>query len=101
MVDEVEALRAENRRLRQELAALALAEERFRILFEHSFDAHLIFDHTGILDCNAAALKMLRCPDRAQVRALHPAVLSPELQPDGRSSLEKSVEMDATARARG
>lgn len=101
MVDELEALRAENSRLRLELGRLALAEERFRILFEHSFDAHLIIDDTGIADCNAAALAMLRCPDRDRVRALHPAVLSPERQPDGRLSLEKSVEMDALAQERG
>src|SRR4029079_2835361 len=30
-----------------------------------------------------------------------PAVLSPEYQPDGRHSLEKSKEMDATSRTRG
>lgn len=99
--DELAALRAENERLRGELAAMGQAEERFRVLFEHSADAHLIFDHTGILDCNGAALKMLRCDDRARLRHLHPAMLSPERQPDGRLSRDKSIEMDETARARG
>ena len=42
-----------------------LAEERFRILFEHSTHAHVIFDETGILDCNQAAVRMMRCGDRA------------------------------------
>jgi PAS domain S-box-containing protein len=99
--DELAALRAENDELRAEVLALALAEERFRVLFEHSADAHLIFDHTGILDCNSATLAMLRCADRSQLRALHPAMLSPERQPDGRLSLEKSLEMDELARTRG
>jgi hypothetical protein len=45
---------------------------------------------------------MLRCAAaRTQVLRVHPAVLSPEHQPDGRRSLEKSVEMDGLARARG
>jgi sigma-B regulation protein RsbU (phosphoserine phosphatase) len=75
--------------------------DRFRILFEHSSDAHLIFDETGITDCNEATIKLLKAADRAQVLALHPAILSPEYQPDGRRSLDKSVDMDALARARG
>lgn len=97
----VAALRAENERLREEAAANAAANAKFRVLFEHSSDAHLIFDHTGIIDCNNAAIAMLRCSDKQQLLRLHPAVLSPELQPDGRRSLEKSVEMDRTARERG
>ncbi len=74
--------------------------DRFRILFEHSSDAHLIFDETGITDCNDATIKLLKAADRAQVLALHPAMLSPEYQPDGRRSLDKAVEMDTLARAR-
>jgi PAS domain S-box-containing protein len=103
--DELEAelgrLRAHNERLELEAAANASANENFRVLFEYSSDAHLLFDDRGIIDCNPAAILMLRCADKAQVLNLHPAVLSPELQPDGRSSLEKSVEMDALARVHG
>src|SRR5262245_21576599 len=74
---------------------------RFRVLFEHSSDAHFIFDETGITDCNDATVKLLKAADRSQVLSLHPAVLSPEYQPDGRRSLEKATEMDALARTRG
>jgi sigma-B regulation protein RsbU (phosphoserine phosphatase) len=79
----------------------ARSADRFRVLFEHSSDAHLIFDETGITDCNAATIELLKATDRAQVLALHPAVLSPEYQPDGRRSMEKSKEMDGIATARG
>src|SRR3954447_6541586 len=75
--------------------------DRFRVLFEHSSDAHFIFDETGITDCNDATVRLLKAVDKNQVLALHPAVLSPEYQPDGRRSLEKAQEMDALARLRG
>ncbi len=78
-----------------------LSEERLRTLFERSTDAHLLFDGSGIFDCNQAAVDLLRCADRQELLATHPAVFSPELQPDGRSSAEKSVEMDAIARREG
>ena len=75
--------------------------DRYRILFEHSSDAHFIFDETGITDCNDATIRLLGASDRNHVLALHPAVLSPEFQPDGRLSVEKAKEMDATARELG
>lgn len=89
--------------LEKRIAELEISEERFRTLFELSNDAHLILDISGrgIIDCNAAAIRMLRCSDKNQLLAVHPAVLSPEFQPDGRRSLDKSVEMDATARTNG
>ncbi|MGV3755550.1 MAG: ATP-binding protein [Verrucomicrobiota bacterium] len=77
------------------------ADEKFRVLFEQSSDAHLLFDDQGIIDCNNAAIQMLHCPDKAQVLAIHPASLSPEFQPDGSRSLEKCVEMDRLAYERG
>ncbi|MCD6050263.1 MAG: barA 6 [Verrucomicrobia bacterium] len=77
------------------------ADEKFRVLFEQSSDAHLLFDENGIIDCNNAAIQMLHCPNKAQVLAIHPATLSPELQPDGSRSMEKCVEMDRLAYERG
>lgn len=77
------------------------ADERFRVLFEFSSDAHLLFDETGIIDCNNAAIRMLNCSDKSEVLTLHPAVLSPELQPDGSRSLEKCIEMNRIAREQG
>jgi PAS domain-containing protein len=76
-------------------------DSRFRLLFEHSSDAHLIFDASGITDCNPAAVRLLGAADREAVLAVHPATLSPEYQPDGRRSDEKAREMDALARANG
>ncbi|BDI28261.1 hypothetical protein CCAX7_003120 [Capsulimonas corticalis] len=74
-----------------------LSEERFRVLFEYSSDAHLLFDETGVIDCNNAAIAMLRCTNKNELLALHPAVLSPKLQPDGQRSDRKCLEMDRLA----
>jgi PAS domain S-box-containing protein len=87
--------------LQNETKQKSIAEEKFRVLFEHSADAHLLFDDTGIIDCNNAAVKMLKCSDKNQILSLHPSVLSPEYQPDGRKSSEKAVEMDSIAREKG
>ena len=78
-----------------------MAEERFRVLFDESSDAHLLLGKEGIIDCNNATLALLGCEDKSQVLSLHPAVMSPEFQPDGRRSCEKRVEMDALAYERG
>lgn len=75
--------------------------DRYRVLFEHSSDAHLIVDDDGIIDCNRAAISLLGASDRSQVLTYHPRELSPEFQPDGRSSMEKSKEITSTAREQG
>ena len=76
-------------------------DDKFHLLFEQSSDAHLLFDDTGIIDCNLAAIRMLNCTEKSHVLSLHPAVLSPEFQPDGTRSLEKCIEMDAIATKNG
>ncbi|AFZ04358.1 PAS domain S-box protein [Calothrix sp. PCC 6303] len=72
-------------------------QEQLRKLFDLSGDAILLFDDTGIFDCNAAALKMLNCSDKNQIIGLNSSQLSPVRQPDGRLSAEKTQEMDAIA----
>lgn len=91
-------LRTQGNRLSEETRE----HETFRVLFEQSSDAHLIFDERdGIIDCNNAAVVMLRLKSKEEVLALHPAVLSPEFQPCGRRSMEKCLDMDAAARRNG
>ena len=77
------------------------SQERFRVLFEMSSDAHLLVGENGLIDCNHATIAMWGCEDKAQVLALHPSVMSPPFQPDGRPSHDKAMEMDALARAKG
>jgi len=77
------------------------AEENLKVLFEYSADAHLLFNESGLIDCNHAAVEMLKYQSKSDLLSQHPAKFSPEFQPDGRRSDEKSVEMDSIAREKG
>ena len=77
------------------------SQDRFRILFDHSSDPHFIFMEGGITDCNDATIQILKLKGKEDVLKLHPAVLSPLYQPDGRLSSEKSLEMDRIVLEKG
>jgi PAS domain S-box-containing protein len=85
----------------QDLTERRLVEEKLSVIFQYSTDAHLLLDEKGIMDCNEAAVKMLRCKNKSELLSIHPARFSPEFQPDGRRSSEKSVEMDRLAYENG
>lgn len=72
-------------------------EQTYRVLFQQSADATLIIDENRFVDCNDAAVAMLRYRSKAELLKTHPSELSPEFQPDGRSSYEKADEMMAIA----
>lgn len=80
-----ENLRAQ-RRLQQQ-------ERIFRQVFQASEDAILLLDGNDFIDCNEAAVRMLRCNSKEEILPVPPWGLSPELQPDGRRSTEKAREM--------
>jgi len=77
----------------------------YRELFERSPDAILIMEGDRFVDCNPAAVRMLRFPDREALlkryagvarhgaQRAHPADLSPPCQPDGRDSFERAEEI--------
>jgi len=73
--------------------ALRESEARFRKFFEESADASLIIEGDRFVDCNQAALDMLRMRSKDQLGTAHPSELSPERQADGRLSIEKANEM--------
>jgi len=76
-------------------------ENRYRALFENTADAILIIVGDKFVDCNQAAVDMLRARDKKQVLQTHPSELSPEYQSDGRLSFEKANELMAIALERG
>ena len=81
--------------------ALEESEKKFRDLFEQSGDAFLIIKNRNFIDCNKAVVEMLGYKNRDEVINVHPSVLSPEFQPDGRSSAEKADDMMMTAINKG
>ncbi len=73
--------------------ALEESELTFRKLFEESSDAILLIDETGVfVECNQAALDLLKMT-REQFLFLAPVDISPEFQPNGRSSKEFAIEV--------
>src|SRR5215813_12316759 len=70
-------------------------ERMFKLLFERSADAIWLFDpEAGIfVDCNDAAVELLRADSREQLLLTRPEDLSPAIQSDGTSSREKAREL--------
>lgn len=77
------------------------SDERFRLLFERSSDAHMLYDAEGIIDCNDATLQLLRVDSRERLVGRRPAELSPLRQPDGRLSVVVAGQMRERARIAG
>ncbi len=67
--------------------------DAFESLYQHSGDGVLFIENNKIVECNKSILDILGCTSKAQVLDLHPSALSPEYQPDGRSSIEKANEL--------
>jgi PAS domain S-box-containing protein len=77
------------------------SDERFRVLFERSSDAHLLLDQNGVIDCNDATLRLLGYDSKTQVLGRNSWDISPRRQPDGRLSIVVSAQMLQHARDRG
>ena len=69
----------------------------FRLLFERSGDAIILFDpqNQTIVDCNPAAVTLMRAPSKERLLHAHPASLAPLTQPDGRASQDAVTEITA------
>ncbi len=77
------------------------AQDKFRILFEHSANAHLLYDEERILDCNSACLDLLRCRRKEQVVGRQLIDFSPSHQPDGADSAARLAEIHKLALTSG
>jgi PAS domain S-box-containing protein len=72
---------------------LKVSEEKFRVLFEKSYDPFLIIDEYEFIECNQATANILGYKSASEILTTHPSKLSPEYQPDGKPSFLKAQEM--------
>ena len=77
------------------------ASDNFNNVYYHAFSAIATIDGDKFIDCNGAFVRMLNAKTKAEIINTHPSILSPEIQPDGRSSFEKANEMIVTAFEKG
>lgn len=70
--------------------ALANSEEKFRKLFEDSYDASLIMENGIFVNCNQAAVQLLNYESKADIINKSPNDLSPKYQDDGILSKQKA-----------
>ncbi|MDX1284206.1 MAG: transporter substrate-binding domain-containing protein, partial [Draconibacterium sp.] len=69
------------------------SEEKFRKVFEVSHDANVLITENRFVECNTATLEMFGFDNKDEILKKHPVDLSPEIQPDGKSSLIKANEL--------
>src|SRR5258705_8530069 len=75
----------------------------FQLLFERSADAIWLFDpQAGVfVDCNSAAVELMRAGTKDKLLGARPEDLSPLIQPDGTTSREKTTQVVALAEEHG
>ncbi|MBN1852731.1 MAG: PAS domain S-box protein [Pirellulales bacterium] len=83
--------------------SLARREEEYRVLFEESRDAFMTITPPTwkFSTSNRACMELFGARDMTEFKSFTPWGLSPELQPDGQSSLEKAREMIEIAKQKG
>ncbi len=81
--------------------ALSESEEKYRLLFERSEDPMWIITENRFEIANAASAEMLGYSNISELTNTHPSVISPEYQPNSRSSFEMANEMMAIAYGTG
>jgi len=83
-------------------ADLRDSEEKFRLLFEAAPEPILLMDDScRFIDCNSAAVRIFGLNSRGSVLHRSPAYFSPEYQPDGTPSADKTESFMRQAFAEG
>jgi PAS domain S-box-containing protein len=88
--------------IKKQAKNLAVSEHKYRTLFDSSRDAIMILTpKEGFLDGNAATVELFGCKDSREFVTYSPSDLSPERQPDGSLSSDKSQRMMSLALKNG
>jgi len=83
-----ETLQTKNNEIAEAYRQVTESEEKYRILFEDSYDAIYIADEGKLIDCNNSVLNMFGYTSKDEVLSCHPSELSPEFQENGENSFE-------------
>ncbi len=75
-----------------------MEEEKFRVLFESSFEANILFDSYRIIDCNQAFLDLFQFESKEEVLKNSPCQLCDEYQSNGLKSQQLMLEAMENAR---
>ena len=80
-----------------------VSQDSFQSLFELSGDPMLLYDPAGglFVDCNRAAVELMRARGKEALLRRRPDELSPEFQADGVRSIDRAREITAETSARG
>ena len=98
LISEMAYQKMEQTEMNKELEEI---EFTFKKLFKESSDAILLLDENNVFaECNQAALSLLKI-SREQLLSLKPEDISPEYQPDGKSSKVAAIEMIELACKKG
>jgi PAS domain S-box-containing protein len=82
--DHTERINAANEFIKDQL--------KYKSLFESANDAIILMDGEKFIDCNEKTLEMFECK-KEDIINKSPADFSPEVQPDGRGSTEKALQV--------
>ena len=80
-------------KVKEKTAELKEQKDSFENLYQKSYDGVLIMEDGKFVDCNESILKMLKYKTKVELLSKSPSELSPEFQPDGKTSKEKAIEM--------
>ena len=83
------------------MAKLMESEIKYRAVFESTDDGVALLEGDRFVECNPAALRIYGCESVEQFQQYHPFDLSPEIQPDGRSSADAARSYLDQARKEG
>ena len=91
LLKNLKKVKIKEKEIKKRAEEVAASEERFRGLFESSFDPTLLMDGSKVfIDCNQAALNILKFDNKNSIIGKNVLSISPEFQQDGKSSVKKS-----------
>jgi len=73
----------------------------FETLYQKSADGVWLLKDNIFVDCNEAIVRMFKAKEKSELINISPKEISPEFQPDGENSYEKSLAINALAAQNG